>query len=339
MHERPPARRRPTRRRPARRPALALAALALLAALAPVSARALSAADRPAGLVIVLNSGEATISLLDAATGEEVKRVPALREPHHLMLTPDGHDLLVGDTVGNEMLFLDPQSGEIRRRVPVTDPYQLGFSPDGRLLTVAGLARNQVDVYDAKSLALVKRFPAATMPSHIAYAPDGSVVYVTLQGTDNVAAYDLRRMAPLWVAKVGSTPAGIIWHQGKLLVADMGTDHVAVLDPTDGTVQRTIRTGRGAHQIFASPDGRLIYVNNRVEGTTVALDAATLDPVRTYRVKGGPDDIAFARDGRLWITLRFVQKVAVLDPATGALTTYPVGRSPHGIFLTQGLRP
>ncbi len=41
-----------------------------------------------------------------------MRRIPALREPHHLMLTPDGKSLLVGDTAGNQMLFLDPANGK-----------------------------------------------------------------------------------------------------------------------------------------------------------------------------------------------------------------------------------
>ena len=291
-----------------------------------------------AGVAIVVNSGDASLSLLDMASGAELRRVPVLREPHHMMLSPDGRELLVGDAGGNEMLFLDPHSGAIRRRVPMADPYQLGFSPDARWLVVTGLARNQVDVYDAPTMTLAHRFPARTMPSHLAYAPDSSVVYVTLQGTNQLAAYDLRRQLPLWVSEVGSTPAGVIWHDGKLLVANMGSDHIAVVDPVDGRVERRVHTGRGAHQLFPSPDHKTIYVNNRVDGTTVALDAKTLGLVRTYRVPGGPDCIDFAPDGRLWITQRFVQKVAVLDPVSGEMTSYPVGRSPHGIFLTANVR-
>ena len=65
----------------------------------------------------------------------------------------------------------------------------------------------------------------------------------------------------------------------------------------------------------------------------MALDAATLAITHSYRVPGGPDCIDFAPDGKLWITERFIQKVGVLDPATGALLSIPVGRSPHGIFL------
>ena len=256
-----------------------------------------------------------------------------LREPHHVALSPDGKSLLVGDTVGNEMLFLDLATGAIQKRMPMADPYQLGFSPNGRFLVVNGLARNQVDVYDAGSMQLLKRFPLASMPSHLAYAPDSSRVFVSLQGTDALVAIDLGRLAILWNQKVGKTPAGVLWLDGKVLVADMGTDYVAVVDPSDGRVINRIRTGKGAHNLYLSPDRRIIWVNNRVGGTTTSVDASTLTPIRSYNIPGGPDDIDFAPDGRLWITRRWAEKVAVLDPATGDFQTIDVGRSPHGLFL------
>lgn len=286
-----------------------------------------------AGIAVVLNSGDATLSMLDMASGAELRRVPVLREPHHVALSPDGRELLVGDAGGNEMLFLDAHTGDIRRRVPMADPYHLAFSPNGKWLIVTGLALNQVDLYDAASMALVKRFPLRSMPSHLAYSPDSSMAYVTLQGTNKLAALDIGRHSVVWTAEVGATPAGVIWHNGKLLVANMGSDHFAVVDPVDGRVETRIHTGRGAHQLFMSPDGRTLWVNNRVDGTTVALDATTYALIRSYRVPGGPDCIDFAPDGKLWITQRFIKTVAVLDPATGAIASLPVGRSPHGIFL------
>ena len=308
---------------------LLLAFFLPLALLAPMAGSAWAG-----GLAIVLNSGDATLSVLDMAHETELRRVPVLREPHHVALSPDGADLLVGDAGANEMLFLDPHTGDIRRRVPMADPYHLAFSPNGKWLTVTGLARNQVDVYDAATMALAKRFPLSSMPSHVTYAPDSSMAYVTLQGTNRLAAIDLRHQAVSWTAEVGATPAGVVWLNGKLLVANMGSDHFAVVDPVDGRVEQRIHTGRGAHQLFLSPDRKTLWVNNRVDGTTVALDAETLATVRSYRVPGGPDCIDFAPDGKLWITQRFIQKVGVLDPATGALQSIPVGRSPHGIFLT-----
>ena len=285
------------------------------------------------GVAYVINSAGASISVVDMATQQEVRRIPVLREPHHLVLSPDGKSLLVGDTAGNEMLFLDPATGAIQKRIPIADPYQLGFSPDGRFLVVAGLARNQIDVYEAPGMKLLKRFPVIATPSHVAYAPDSGAVYVTLQDSDRLVAIDLKKLELLWNQPVGKTPAGVLWLNGKLLVADMGTDYVAQIDPADGRTLAKIQTGKGAHNLFLSPDRKILWVNNRAGGTTVALDATTLKLIRGYTIPGGPDDIDFAPDGKLWITRRWAAKVAVLDPATGSYQTVAVGRSPHGLFL------
>jgi YVTN family beta-propeller protein len=290
------------------------------------------------GLAFVVNSRSASVSLIDMTKLVELRRIPILREPHHLVLSADGKYLLVGDTVGNEMFFLNPNTGAVERRLPIADPYQLGFSPNAKWLVVNGLARDQVDVYDAATMKLIKRFPIASMPSHLAFSPDSSTVYVSLQGTNRLAAIDLTRLAVIWDVPVGSTPAGVLWNRGHILVADMGSDYVAEVDPEGGKVIRHIRTGNGAHQLFASPDNKLIYVNNRVAGTITVLDAATLAAVRMYSVPGGPDDLAFAPDGKIWITCRFDEKVAVLDPVTGRLQTVQVGRQPHGIFLNAEAR-
>lgn len=307
--------------------------LLVAAALIGVWVNIAPAAALAHGLVLVMNSAEASLSVIDMATHRELRRIPVLREPHHWALSPDRRELLVGDTGGNELLDLDPATFALHRRVPVSDPYQLGFSPDGKFLTINGLARNQVDIYDAATLKLVKRFALKRTPSHLDYAPDSSRVFVSLQDSDQLAAIDLRTMTVAWDEKVGKVPAGVLWLNGRVLVALMNDDGLAVVDPATGHVERRVHTGAGAHQLFLSPDRKTLWVNNRVAGTTVALDAATLKEIRSYRVSGGPDDIAFAPDGKLWITQRFVRSVAVLDPATGAVETIAVGRQPHGIFL------
>jgi DNA-binding beta-propeller fold protein YncE len=285
------------------------------------------------GIAFVINSGGASISVVDMATLKEVRRIPTLREPHHLALSPDGGSLLVGDTAGNQMMFLDPNTGAVQKRLPVADPYQLGYSPDGKFLVVNGLLRNQVDVYDAADMKLLKRFAVVATPSHLAYSPDSSVVFVSLQDSDKLAAFDLRSMTEKWTVPVGKTPAGVMWLNGKVLVADMGTDYIAVVDPATGKVAEHVQTGKGAHNLFLSPDRKILWVNNRAGGTTVSLDAATLKPIHSYAIPGGPDDMDFAPNGKIWITRRWAEKVAVLDPATGAYETIAVGRSPHGLFL------
>ncbi len=297
-----------------------------------VALLAVSAAHA-AELAFVINSNDASVSLLDVATHRELRRIPLLREPHHMALTPDHRSLVIGDTTGNTLFFLDPRTGAIQRQAVISDPYQLQYSPDGRYLTVAGLARNQIDIYDSSSLKLLHRIPARSLPSHMNYSPDSGAVYVSLQGTDRLVAIETASGRVLWSSKVGRTPAGVLWNRGHLLVGLMGEAHFAVVDPADGHVQHLIATGRGAHTMFVTHDQKTIYATNRVDGTVSVVDPATLSVVRTIQVPGGPDDMDFAPDGKIWAGLRFAQSVAVIDPATGAIERIPVGRSPHGIWL------
>jgi DNA-binding beta-propeller fold protein YncE len=285
------------------------------------------------GLAFVVNSTSASISVIDMSKRKELRRIPALREPHHLALSPDGKSLLVGDTAGNQMMFLDPTTGEVQRRVPVADPYQLGFSPDGKFLVVNGLARNQVDIYDPATMRLLKRFPADSTPSHMAFSPDSRVVFISLQASDKLAAFDLTTLEPLWTKPIGPTPAGVLWLDGRVLVADMGADYVAIANPTNGEITGRIVTGKGAHNLYLDPNKQILWVNNRAAGTTAAVDADTFAVLKRFNIPGGPDDIAFAPDGSLWITRRFAEKVAVLHPETGDFETIEVGRSPHGLWL------
>jgi len=291
-----------------------------------------------ADLLFVLNSGEASISVVDPGTRAEIRRIPVLREPHHLVLTPDGRELVIGDSGGNELIFLDPATGEVRRRERISNPYHLEYSPDGRFLVVASLRRDQVDIYEAATLALVHRFRPGDMPSHIAFSPDSRRVFVTMQGDRAVIAFDMETRTQLWSAEVGPEPAGIIWHRGKLIVGIMGSDHFAVLDPETREVTRGPVLGRGAHTIFPSPDGRALFATSRVDSRLAEIDPETLAVRRVWNIPGGPDCITFDPEGRVWMTLRWQGRVAVLDPKEPAGSTQPwqvlrVGRSPHGIFF------
>jgi len=301
----------------------ALLMLSLLAVARPASA----------DLVYVLNSTDATISVIDAFTRQEVRRIQALREVHHLVLSPDGRDLLIADSGGNEIFFVDPATGDVRRRERISNPYHLDFSPDGRHLVIASLRRNQVDIYDARGPTLLARLRMPEKPSHMAFSPDARVVYVTLQGSGTVAAISLETHQPLWEAPVGRDPAGILWHRGRLIVGIMGSENFVVLNPETRQVERAIPVGRGAHTIFPSPDGQALWATSRVQSRLAEIDPSTLEVRRIIEIPGGPDCIAFDPDGRIWVTLRWVGRIARVDPRSGTFETIRVGRSPHGIFV------
>ncbi len=289
-------------------------------------------------LAMVMNSGEASVSIIDMDTRQVIKTTPTLREPSHWALSPDKSKLYIADASGNSLFILDPLTGDGMGSKRIADPYQLAYTPDEKYLVVNALRLDHVDVYDAASLGLVKRFAAGSMPSHLDFSPDSRWSFNSCQGSNTLVSIDLPSMSVRWTAKIGSTPAGVLWLNGKVLVCIMGSDHLVEVDPSTGEVLRKVVTGIGPHNLFLSPDRSVLYVSNRLGGSLAALDPVSLTLQRTYPLPGGPDDIGIAPDGKLWIALRFREKVAVLDAATGDYDTIDVGRSPHGIFLNTEMR-
>jgi YVTN family beta-propeller protein len=279
----------PIRWAPIRRAPIRLAAILL--GWATVPALATNA--------VILNSNDDSLSVIDTATYKEISRTYIGRAPHHLMMTPDGKTLIVAMAGGDELVFIDRATGVFKQRIAASDPYQVGFSPDAKWFVATSLRLDRIDIYDAANYRLVHRLLAPTMPSHIAFSPDSTTDYITLQRANNLIAIDLAAGKPLWTVAVGPQPAGVwVRPSGTILVAIMGSDHIAEIAAGDGSVIRRIQTGRGAHNFLLSPDGKVLYVSNRVAGTISVLDADTLAVIGAMPAPGGPDDMALTPDGR-----------------------------------------
>ncbi len=317
-------------------PALLAGAFAVAVSCAP-----LARAAAPLGNIVVLNSAEASVSLIDPVSQSLIETFPVGKEPHHLMATPDNKSLIVANSVSNNLVYLDPKSGHVQRWVEnVEDPYQIGFSPDRKWFVTTGLRLDRIDIYHANGddIQLAKRVPLATMPSHMAFSNDNKIVFVTLQISGELAAIDLASQTVLWKMKVGPVPAGL-WmtpNDKYLLVGMTGADYVAVVDWRNQKVVKTIHTGRGAHNFRSLDDGRHVAVSNRVENTISIVDEDAL--INVGDITGllpGPDDMELTADKRfLWVTFRFAKHVGVIDMQTRRLVkTIAVGRSPHGIYF------
>lgn len=297
-------------------------------------------------VVVVLNSGEASVSLIDPATRSEIRRFDVGKEPHHLMRTPDGRALIVANAMSNDLHFLDPATGEVRRRLRnIPDPYQLGYSPDGRWFVTAALRLDRVDVYAVEgegaqvAFRPVRQIGLPKAPSHLAFSADSQFAFVTLQESHEVAAIRLADQTVTWKIKVGDLPAGI-WmtpDDRHLLVGVMGQDYVEVIDWRAQKTVKRITTGKGAHNFRPLGDGRHLFVSNRVEDTVSLIDQITLEKKFDIPVPHGPDCMEVSADGKLlWVTQRWAKRVAVVDVAARKVVqTIPVGKSPHGIFFAN----
>jgi len=317
---------------------LGLVVLAL--AHAPVEAQ-----PPPLRPIFVLNSLDASISVIDPRTYVELRRLPTGKEPHHLYLTPDEKSLMVANALADSLTLIDPNTAEIQRTiVGIADPYHLRFSPDMRWFVTASNRLDRIDIYrwrpaePDQPLKLAARVAAARTPSHLMIDSRSTTVYASLQDSNELIAVDLATQLPKWKVAVGRMPADLILSRDDriLLVALTAEEYVEAYD-VSGAVPRLlkrIRTGAGAHALRARGDGKRVLVSNRVANTISLVDLATLEVVETYPAPGGPDCMEMLADGRtLLTTSRWARKLTVIDTEKKEVVRQvSVGRSPHGVW-------
>ena len=312
---------------------------AVLSALVLAAAPLAAWAQKPP--VFVLNSLDASVSMIDPVTWKETKRIPTGKEPHHLYLTPDEKSLMIANAAGDSLLFLDPRTGDVQRTVRgIIDPYQLRFSPDMKWFVTAANRLNHVDIYrwDGKDITLAKRIPTGKTPSHVWIDSKSTTVYATMQDSDELVAIDLGTQTLKWRSKTGKMPADVYGSpDDKLLFVGLtGSDGVEVHDVSgkEPRLVKKIVTGEGAHAFRAAGDKRHLFVSNRVANTISKIDMQTHEVVATLPAPGGPDCMEMMADGKhLLVASRWARKLTVIDvEQKKVVRQVNVGKSPHGVW-------
>lgn len=291
--------------------------------------------------IFVLNSLDASVSVIDPATWTELRRIPTGKEPHHLYLTPDEKSLIIANALGDSLLFIDPKTGAVQRTVRgILDPYQLRFSPDMKWFVIAGNRLNHVDIYhwDGTDLALAKRIPTGKTPSHVWIDSKSTTVYATMQESDELVAIDLPSQTLRWRHGTGALPADVFGTPDDrfLLVGLTGGEGVEVYDVTAAAPRlvKTIPTGKGAHSFRSAGDKRHVFVSNRVANTISKIDYQAMVVVDNYVAPSGPDDMDLSADGQfIYVASRWAKKLTVIDTTTRQVVRQvAVGKSPHGVW-------
>lgn len=294
--------------------------------------------------LFVLNSLDASVSVIDPVSWTETQRIATGKEPHHLYLTPDEKSLIVANALGDTLTFLDPRTAQVQRTVTgISDPYHLRFSPDMKWFITAANRLNHIDFYrwDGSSLTLVRRVSTSRTPSHLWIDSRSTTVYSTMQDSDELIAIDLATQTVKWRIPTGAMPADLYGSADdkQIFVALTGSDGVEVFDVSGRTPTKVkkIKTASGAHAFRSAGDGRHAYLSNRVANSISKIDLVTHQVVESYPVPGGPDCMDVSADGRyIYVTSRWARKLSVVDTQTKKIVQQvAVGKSPHGVWTLQ----
>ena len=223
--------------------------LALLLAMSTV------AAQDPGGTLLVANRTGGSISLFDLATGVEMARVPiGPAIPHEVGVSPDGRLALTGeygpnDAPGRHLVVIDVAEGRQVARIdlgPKSRPHSVVFMRDGRRAVVTLEDSDQIALVDVVDRKVVRTFPTGGREGHmVRLSPDGARAFVTSRGA-----------------------------KGTLSIISLSGDAPPVVVPT----------GEGAEGLAVTPDGREVWVVNRVARSISIVDTQSHKVVQTVEV-------------------------------------------------------
>jgi DNA-binding beta-propeller fold protein YncE len=162
----------------------------------------------------------------------------------------------------------------------------------------------------------------------------------------SVSAFDAASGRPLWTARTGLLPIGVVKPRGthKVYTSDETSNQMSVFDMRTGALLTTIQMGRGPHHLMATRNGKRIYVGEFLQNTVGVVDtssdtaiahydASRLLEARTHAVYITKDERdLYATNTRADRTQ--VGDVAHIDGRTGALLcNTTVGVDPSEILV------
>ena len=306
--------------------------------------------------VYVPNVQSDDVYVIDPATLKVVNRFRVGLNPQHVVPSWDLSTLWVANnaegTTKGSLTPIDPATGKPGQPIAVDDPYNMYFTPDGQSAIVVAEAHKRLDFRDPKTMALQWSLdvPECGGINHADFSIDGRYAIFTCEFAKGLAKIDFvdRKVLGYLTLSKGGMPQDIrISPDGKLFyVADMLSDGVHIVDGVSFRQVGFIPTGVGAHGLYPSRDGKLLYVANRGsnkmlgprrgKGSVSVIDFSTQKVVATWPVPGGgsPDMGNVSADGKyLWLSGRFDDVVYRFDTATGAVDQVKVGREPHGLAV------
>ncbi|HEY1943339.1 MAG TPA: YncE family protein [Roseiarcus sp.] len=297
------------------------------------------------------------VDVIDPDTFKVVDSYKAIPSPQHIVPSWDLQTLWVSGDMSYRggqasVAAIDPKTGKVVKTIDVPDAYNMYFTPDGRSAIVVAEAMRRLEFRDPHTMALQGYItaPKCAGINHADFALDGSYAIFTCEYNDQLAKIDLvhHTLAGMLQLSPGHMPQDIrVAPDGSAYyVADMLKDGLVVVDGDSFKETGFIPTGVGAHGLYPSRDGKLLYVSNRGthnlggvkdgQGSVSVLDFATRKIVATWTVPGGgsPDMGNVSADGKwLWLSGRYDGVVYAFNTEDGSVKTIPVGGMPHGLTV------
>ena len=165
-------------------------ALSLL--LACTSAESAAQRAKPPRQVFVVNTQDASVSLVDLASMKQVKRYPVGKRPYGIAVSRDGKTVAVGVEGEECVKFFALPGFKLKGKTPIGKMFNdhIVLSRDGRHVLVANFHSDDVVAIDIESMKETFRIKECSAPHVVKYGPLKKLAFVTCKKVTGIAVID-----------------------------------------------------------------------------------------------------------------------------------------------------
>jgi YVTN family beta-propeller protein len=300
--------------------------------------------DLPQSVIVVVNSGEDTVALVDPKHPQKVEKIATRKHPQDVVVSPDRSlayiaEMGTTEAPGNTVSVLDVGTRRIVTRIPLgraTRPHLLVLSRGGDILWAACAQENAIAEIDVRNKAIRKLWNTQQKGSYLlAGAPDDKKIYVSNFDSGSVSVIN-RTDASVHILRLGGQPIGIDVSpdSSAVWVSNLQNNTISVINTADDRIVQTLPAGGdGPARLKFTADGKQVWVTNLRSNELVAFDVAERHIVRRIPTGHGSKGLLVLPDGEhAVVSVMDENQIALVDVAAGqVLQRIPTGIAPEGL--------
>ncbi len=265
--------------------------------------------------------------------------------------------LIAVDKLGDAILFFDPATLELQKRIDFKNHHEVTVSPDRTLAFVSEFGKffagnfiesgAHVTVVDLATQSVIKRIPTGDFkgPHAMRFDANGQL-WVIFEETGELGLIDTDKMELVETHDIGAAggrpPFIEITPDGSRIYVSCKLGNLIVFDVASRAVVTNIEVPRGTEDIAMSPDGRRFYAAENTKQDLLEIDVETNTILRSIPLKGAVMSnpktsrlirLRFSPDGKYLVSTNYVSGVMHIhdaaDPADHNMIA--IAKGPQGM--------
>jgi len=288
-------------------------------------------------IVFVPEGSADTVLMINAETGETIKRITGLEAVHGLLGAPGVPYLVAGSYAETDRTAI----ANLIQREGVSEDEHAGHHSNAEDTPIgpsdAGISI--LSILDVASGEILRRIEGPGAVHHTAVSPDGRFAVATHPSGDGISIVDLTTFTLTAFVPTGSIPnyAAFGSDPGIVYVSNAGNGTISEVDLDLGIVRRNMVVGSGPEHIVVDVDNAVLYAADADAGNVLELSLNDGSVLRSFAIGGELHGLDLSDDRTtLFVAGRGEDKIAAVALSTGAIAFAPLSPEPYHLTNVPG---